>query len=961
MSEEKKLLIIPSPEDETEERNTFDKDLACYFASDPIEYSQCRALVRDFTNKKPCQIRQCKEKPIAEVHFVHDNGDEENIGLGAIHKGKHDRHERVLLYRTAKTVPPAFNEIEQNVFVQEVNIERVYYGLNEKYRDKLKSFTTLYRQLIELLRGRNIKLQSDLKLKTEEETRLLNQLAENERKLQEFKIIDIVHVEDGKKIEDLQKENLILTKALVQAKSELENVKIQIDACTFNIKEMSVHANDETRSLLKLMQKEEGNIEIDAATKALNEARGSYEAQRAQLELERKARVEEILNLQGLYVLVRVRCDEISGNSKLDYSVVPGAKYLKLKGGGPELTFKDASKLELWDDRMSLNPSECSKNDVLSNAFAANNSQISKYQQLLDSRNEDNKEIPLSIGGNEIRYTYTQINQHFANWIQKSKALIEDHQEKVRYKIFRSLEESQKSLQDDLNTIEFTELAPWDLYHKQRYITFANYIDISIAQLPKNLKLTDREKRKMTEDEIKKEHEKRRKAENTKRKAENAAEALVYKVAFTFIEDKTRDQIKNYQFILSSGLEYINNSSLNFISKQNENELLRNITILNVGASGSGKTTTSKALLKHIFYHYTSDKKFADFVNGTSKITLSFFEVYLRQSKKTGKQIMLSELGASVPNSNVANYLYPYLVPSSNRHNIDTKSKNAQHSLCGAERKKTDIKAAQHEPCNKGGVGLEAFNLMHRLLEYDETSETNREIKYTQANPTGSSRGVKIITLKFENSEGKSATVNLIDTPGFEPDEKLDLEVTDPYMLKISLAESEDAKYKDYVKAAGGKTKERDRLALEIQAEAEFIKNTLQYLKEITIRYRDLQLQKRNDPNTVTKEYYDAELLQIRQKDPGDSKFATAWATHGLDLFPFDSTVVVVGAFKANVESDNQIYAAKQTIDFLKDVMPEDNAGKRQKAPVEPSTLRMRPVIEEEEPKRKVSKGKNKE
>src|SRR4029079_9830774 len=108
------------------------------------------------------------------------------------------------------------------------------------------------------------------------------------------------------------------------------------------------------------------------------------------------------------------------------------------------------------------------------------------------------------------------------------------------------------------------------------------------------------------------------------------------------------------------------------------------------------------------------------------------------------------------------------------------------------------------------------------LLEFDQNTETNREIKYTRANRTGSSRGVKIIVLNLYNTQTKkNVTINLIDTPGYEELESEE-DLGNFYQNLMTNAQDQDSKYAEYLKNRGFED-EKKRIITEIRTETGFI------------------------------------------------------------------------------------------------------------------------------------------
>ncbi len=832
-------LVIPEFQREDVDKD----DLACYFAGDQIDFNRCRALVRDFTKTKPCQIRQCKELIQGDKTF---NIDGEHVGLGRVHQGMYNNRQQVSRY--VPTTPPAtgFIKLSDDLALRELNIEELYFGLNESYRKRLELFTGLYRELVQFLVTRKQTLQTNLMTILGKEVKLHEELTSKTEELESL----AQHGEDpelAEQIEVLRQRNNELDEELKTVQQEKTLIETQLETCVFTVRSMNGEMKEKTDALKMHITDLTGEQFSDDN---LNQARLLNSKQLAQIKQNRADKMKRILDSQGLHVLIRIRCDFVDKKTKLEHSIDVRNKFIKVE---EDILTSKSPNFELWNDR---NSESCEKNEF----FKKENPKTSRedYQKYLDEQNNSQDE-------------YSKININFGKWIAQNKQSVSDQMERSRF----GVAEEVKGMVD--GTIDPDNyLYQWKQYHETK---------LGMAK-PPGKEVSGRKKQKDAP-------------------YISPDKQALYTTAYHAIERFAREEILSYQFTISSGVEYIKKSTLGFIKKQTQENMIETITILNIGGSASGKTTASKALLKFVYLQYIT--KFPDLINDNAIVTVDFKEVYREDGI-----IKISDLNTT-PNTNSDTFMYPHLVQNSNRGH---KREPATNIICGVF---NEIERTRNS-CASLGAGVNGFNAMHRLLELDTYTESNRETKYTSTNPAGSSRGVKIITLKFVNKErGKTITINLIDTPGFESaDEKKDLE--DFYDKRIDFAINQDGAYKKYM-SNKDKQSEIKRLVAAIQNETVFIFDTLTYLQTLVLKYKQLK-----SVQNMTSDSFDGNMNDIKQMDTNanprnDPSSETSWATRSLDLFPQKSTVVVLGAFKGNVQTNNEIFAAQQTIRFLKKIV----------------------------------------
>lgn len=370
--------------------------------------------------------------------------------------------------------------------------------------------------------------------------------------------------------------------------------------------------------------------------------------------------------------------------------------------------------------------------------------------------------------------------------------------------------------------------------------------------------------------------------------------------------DELKTDIKNMeiaeQYLISSGNEIIGqkDSVLNFLQ---EDEFPSTVTIFAIGGSGSGKTTSARSILQHIYF------KYMERINPPSEIQISYSEVY----QHTDNKIYVLKL--------------PYKETTPTKIHIveeeETKSKTSQRKTpeqLDAEKRAKLAKRGFLKPHLvyrktpnefSGQVKLfpvddmKDFEQMKmaawcNMLEYDAVSDKYRQTQYTPNNPTGSSRSIKITTVEF-NTNGVKNRVNLVDTCGFENYTIEELNTF--FAAQIASASIHDEKYilqvADEAKMTDEERKKKsiifpaDYLAHRVLQQGVFIKNSLDYIRDSVVAFRH------------------AQELPLQAHAEGDVN----WIERE-KLITDDCSVLVVGAFKHNIPP-KEAQAGIDTIDFL--------------------------------------------
>ena len=197
--------------------------------------------------------------------------------------------------------------------------------------------------------------------------------------------------------------------------------------------------------------------------------------------------------------------------------------------------------------------------------------------------------------------------------------------------------------------------------------------------------------------------------------------------------------------------------------------------------------------------------------------------------------------------------------------------------------------------------------ILEKTEEFDTLLTTKAEVR----------EALKLFKL---HSEKQKVTLNLIDTMGYENYEKPETskeELLTFYKELITNAMVVD-EYKQGVKKDDNFV---PKIASNMQAEAiregRFIRNSLEYIEKMLIKYNDMQKKiKRTleqEKSTKLKSNFFEKLNNIKQMSSNNMP-SESWLA---EFLPQHSTAIVLAAFKANMNS-TEISSAEETLNFVK-------------------------------------------
>ncbi len=381
------------------------------------------------------------------------------------------------------------------------------------------------------------------------------------------------------------------------------------------------------------------------------------------------------------------------------------------------------------------------------------------------------------------------------------------------------------------------------------------------------------------------------------------------------ITNNGKQAIDSYMSTVIGGQQFVRGKNiLKFLKKQNENNLLKSVTIVSLGGSGSGKTTVSKSLLAYIITTYTTI--FSNFIR-EAKISVSFQEIYMTEDDD--KKPLFRYLSTKLSKSD----------------KLDQESKTV-----------TDDSDYWHVLCDKncGSISGKNITALQKLRELENASDSNRKNRVTLNNTGGSSRSVKITQVKFDTTN-QTVFINLIDTAGYEDYSQSKSDLISYYQDELNFITSKDK--------TGRTRKTAEYYANKTIEEGKFINQSLTYVEKVILKYNSLQqaaysryapfieykiphvfeeeLNKIQQNNLIIEEKYiprkkytEAQVRDEIEKDkqkeqtilPND-QINLSWMTPYL---PADSTLILLTTFKSGMDQ-TEVPSARATLGLLNSVL----------------------------------------
>ncbi len=847
-------------------------DLACYFDTKQFDSTRCAAQVRDLTSKhsKSCFIRQCNESIVA-----HTTIDGKTVGLGKYHAST---NKKFFLYRPAKGQSAQKQDSSIIGFDQDI-----FLALNLEYRTKLKIFINNYENLLSALLQRINELNTKLRGKYTKIDTIYLQIEAKTDKLEKLRVKldddelpnNDENIELQRKIELLNQEILTLKKNAVEKEAEIMKLQSSRDNCKLFFEDAASLSRESLHNFAKRFEAEiksspvmGSNDKLDRLKQLEIEGEAKQIENRRRKEEKAKQFAETISQREGLYVIIRIRCGQ-KGNGDSDllrYDTNLESGYISVQSQPTGPVVKLSAPLNGSRRKDFLIYSDADLQQCIDNKFSQQQETIGDIVGYSSENYENDKRKAYTYFAT-FWQKYSKVDTAFLN---RLKAAEKSHERWMS---------GEQDYYDEITSRpsyirgEFDIEIPHATVHAEHeYVTFIRNFPGDERFKMDNIDVY----RKITDNMY----------AYDKKKLASYKKVLETGEAFLTTSSK----------VLQSGELITTSSALDFVSGQNEKNPLKCVTIIGIGASGSGKTTSAKALLKKILFQYTTLNKFQNFLN-EGKITIQCYEV--RLDNRTG-EIALSELTDTETNARNNKYLKPYLMP------IPAGAKRPFGGepsiyLCGLER--SDV-------CNTNKFKDESgYKMMTKLVKFDASTEKNRDTQYTPDNPNGSSRSVKVLKITLKSKEENVITINLLDPPGYENYDRNDLK--EFYVNLVTETRAIDALYRSDDPTAV--TSIAEQLTERTSNEEVFIKRTLNYLENSLIKYKELQ-------NNKSINY--SKMTEVQQVGTGYKNWI-----QDLDLMPQHSTVIVLGAFKSKINS-KETASNINTLDFLKNITGQNEEMK---------------------------------
>ncbi len=845
------------------------KGLSCTYLADKINEDNCTAAIRVFAGDK-CYIKQCTKR--------HD-GQDSLVKLCDNDRAR-SRNEEVEIFEAI--------ELPRNV---DTNITDIYYQINAEYRKRLTVFFKNYNKMKLLLETQKAEL-----LQADKENRIL--IATSKDKLVEIETksysidIEIENFEDlsenNSVLNELEIEKLVLEgkktaleAQIVKLEQDLKQQTSKTQECDVNIRSMAAAAKDIFDSSTLVLNQDISAASADLPSAFSNQNDPENATKRLAAQKKERENLQDQLLQDGLFVLIRIRCDEPindeqkrNGNQKLEFKTEQGNSYIEI-GENNRLTIKGA-KTMIYDDRGTDGTSKCAGDSYMTDLSGKNKEKEEAIKMLYDIFYQT--ELTAQTKNIEKKY-FDSIEQPYLDYVKFSKQSIQEEEE------FPGIPPKVK--------------ADATLNFKKWKTAVDNYTPIDYYNINIKGAATQR-------------------VSDLKKKWKDQTAAL---------ERLTKEELNSMRLTIQSGVDFITGSSIGFLERQKYSDddfsKLLNITIIGVGGSGAGKTTAAKTLMQNIIRIY--GEKYPLFVKKCT-IKIAFKQIY----ENADKIIKVENMNTNEVKRDLK---FPYLSDPTS-----SDGPNEPYDICGIEEEDPKCEDLTHKSTRS------QIAMLKKIYDLDMKTEQHRRVRTTLNNSNGSSRSIKIIQIMFVSTE-KTVQICLVDTAGYEDyrtdESKEKLSIF--YKQKLRLARDLNPDFniggRKFNRRASTTVGQELDLAKEeteliktkaaefvenVLIEGDFIRRSLKYIELSLKKFNFLQNQIKMADQAEKKEMkanFEKELNQaIIYKDPTTKQNVKVQSIPWLTPYlPQNSTVIVLGAFKTNMNS-TEVSSAQETIKLLRDL-----------------------------------------
>lgn len=701
--------------------------LGCKFSDKDPNPDKCQAPIREYDGQY-CIITQCSEDPVQDGYGpIHLQQQQDGFFPGIYSKHINDPDNVPTEYEFSKQMYGAIHEkYYQNLKKFRLKASYILASLKEEQKEKIKEIDKLQNKLFQVYK------------KLDEQQKLLDsyQRGTPEAKSENIRIQDV-----ESKIEELTNEITTLQTQFNEAEKKNIELKKQINQCGSTIGQMGLLVSEAYKKL-----SESFNMESKTERKV-------QEASELKKQIKDTLNSELIAKQTGLFVIVRVRCMSRPQNIELKESL-------------------QFIRKEEENDKPEINEI--------------------KYTNLNDGNQNEELEIPKSFNK---KYNFYQ-----DNGTGKCNELLRlGNPEQARKDIIKKLNEEINVIVENYEDVKNNALTGTNVRLKKTGMALITYKEskkkeerLKFAQLQQTfykyreteLDLYLQSQKLKTDSDIKYEFDKTfgewstnmfNKANYPPRNNFTTETAKLWNTDMLNLKEIETNIIQQDTSLYATGDEFVDKSNLQFISRQDPNDLQDAITVIGVGGSGSGKTTATKALIRYILFVYLT--RFYTFVNTCKKIRLKAIEIGV-QNKKIFRKPLFDNVfeenkeSEETKESQKLEKLYPHIhVVNPNR--VKTQIGKSEFIICENNKEENkSCKICNEDDCSKGYNNTSAFEILSALIKFDTDTQKNRDTTYTLLNNGGSSRTIKVITLSFEdgtlNNKDKTVAINLIDTAGYE-------------------------------------------------------------------------------------------------------------------------------------------------------------------------------------------------